>query len=81
MEAPELSDRIGTLTAPETQAQVSANYQRMAREKYLFEQARQKFPEVRIKRIPLVLNQVLNGAYASYGTGLKDALRNIIQPV
>lgn len=81
LRAQALSDRIGSLISPETQAQVPANYQRMAKDKYLFEQARQKYPELRIKRVPPVFNQLFKGAYARYGTGLKDALRNIIQPV
>lgn len=52
-----------------------------AQEKYLFEEARQAYPEARVLRIVPVLRQLRLGRYGRYGTGLKDAVRNILQPV
>lgn len=52
-----------------------------AREKYLFEEARQAYPEARVLRLVPILQQLRLGRYGRYGTGLKDAVRNLIQPV
>lgn len=75
LRAEALATRIGGVPG------VPAEYVAAAQEKYLFEQARQQYPEARLLRIAPVLAQLRLGRYARYGTGLKDAVRNIIQPV
>lgn len=60
---------------------VPADYVAAAQEKYLFEQARQRYPEARLLRLGPILRQLRLGRYARYGTGLKDAIRNLLQPV
>ncbi|GAB2561956.1 glycosyltransferase [Leucobacter ruminantium] len=52
-----------------------------AREKYLFEEARQAYPEARALRLVPILHQLRLGRYRRYGTGVKDAVRNLLQPV
>lgn len=52
-----------------------------AHEKYLFEQARQKYPSARVLRALPILRQLVRGRYSRFGTGLKDAVRNLLQPV
>lgn len=70
-----LAARIGDIEG------VPAEYAAAAREKYLFEQARQAYPEARVLRLVPVLRQLRLGRYGRYGTGLKDAVRNLLQPV
>lgn len=60
---------------------ISAEYRSMVEEKLAFERARQAYPEARIKRIMPILRQLRLGRYNVYGTGLKDAVRNLLQPV
>lgn len=60
---------------------VPGAYQAAAQEKYLFEQARQAYPEARLLRLIPILRQLRLGRYRRYGTGLKDAVRNLLQPV
>lgn len=60
---------------------VPGEYQAWAQEKLFFEQARQTYPETRILRVVPILRQLLHGRYGRYGTGLKDAVRNFLQPV
>ena len=52
-----------------------------AQEKYLFEQARQAYPRARALRLIPIAKQLRLGRYTRYGTGLKDAVRNLLQPV
>lgn len=59
----------------------SQEYITLAQEKLDFELARQAYPVRRISRIKPILRQWKLGNYASYGTGLKDAVRNFTQPV
>lgn len=70
-----LAERIGDIEG------VSSVRIAAAREKYLFEQARQAYPRARLLRLVPVWRQLSLGRYSKYGTGLKDAVRNIIQPV
>lgn len=60
---------------------VRPEYHDMAREKLAFEEARQAYPEARLLRAAPILRQLLRGRYGVYGTGLKDAVRNLLQPV
>lgn len=60
---------------------VPGEYRASAHEKYLFEQARQAYPAARWCRPIPILRQLRLGRYARYGTGLKDAVRNLLQPV
>ncbi|XPP27443.1 MAG: glycosyltransferase family 2 protein [Leucobacter sp.] len=60
---------------------VTGAYQAAAQEKYLFEQARQGYPKARPLRLIPILRQLRLGRYQRYGTGLKDAVRNLLQPV
>lgn len=60
---------------------VSESYRQMAREKLAFEEARQAYPESRLRRVGPILRQLRAGRYGVYGTGLKDAVRNLLQPV
>lgn len=60
---------------------VSEKYRKMAEEKFQFEAARQRYPAKRIARIPHIFRQLLAGSYHKYGTGAKDALRNLMQPI
>lgn len=60
---------------------VSAEYRSMVDEKLAFERARQAFPEARLLRLVPILRQIRLGRYRVYGTGLKDAVRNLLQPV
>lgn len=76
-----LAERIGSIDGPGGRGAVPGEFQAMAQEKYLFEQARQAYPEARVLRLAPVLRQLRLGRYARYGTGLKDAVRNLIQPV
>lgn len=62
-------------------AGVPDTYRAAAQEKYLFEQARQAYPEAHLLRLIPILRQLRLGRYGRYGTGLKDAVRNLIQPV
>lgn len=59
----------------------SSEYVAMALEKVAFEEARQNYPETRILRLGPVIAQWKLGRYRDYGTGLKDAVRNLLQPV
>ncbi len=56
-------------------------YRQMAHEKSEFESARQQYPEARLLRVVPVLRQLRKGRYGVYGTGMKDAVRNLLQPV
>ncbi|WP_353055610.1 glycosyltransferase family 2 protein [Leucobacter sp. CX87] len=60
---------------------VPAEYVEAAREKLAFEEARQAYPEARILRAAPIFRQLRLGRYSKYGTGLKDAVRNLLQPV
>ena len=60
---------------------VSAEYRSMAEEKLAFERARQAYPEARLRRLVPILRQLRLGRYGVYGTGFKDAVRNLLQPV
>lgn len=60
---------------------VPGKYGAAAAEKYLFERARQAYPRARILRLGPILRQLRLGRYGRYGTGLKDAVRNLLQPV
>ncbi len=75
LRAQSLATRIGSIPA------VSGAYRAAAGEKFLFEEARQRYPESRVLRAVPILQQVVRGRYERYGTGLKDAVRNLIQPV
>ncbi len=60
---------------------VTTEHRRMAAEKLQFEEARQRYPARRISRIPHIARQLFAGNYRQYGTGLKDAIRNLLQPI
>lgn len=60
---------------------VPAEFRAAAREKYAFEEARQAYPKPRLLRLAPVVRQLRLGRYGRYGTGLKDAVRNLLQPV
>jgi glycosyltransferase involved in cell wall biosynthesis len=60
---------------------VPADYLLAAREKLAFEEARQGYPAARILRAVPIFRQLRLGRYGRYGTGLKDAVRNLLQPV
>lgn len=60
---------------------VSAEYRSMVEEKLAFERARQAYPEARLRRLVPILRQLRLGRYSVYGTGFKDAVRNLLQPV
>lgn len=81
LRAQALDERIDDLRAPSSGRQPSPGYLEMAHEKYLFEQARQAYPEARLLRIAPILKQLSKGRYSRYGTGFKDAVRNLLQPV
>lgn len=61
--------------------EVGADIRRLAHEKAAFEMQRFALPANRLARLPGIARQVLNGNYERYGTGLRDAVRNLIQPV
>ncbi len=81
LRAQSLDERIDELISPLDGAKANPKYREMAHQKYRFEQARQAYPEARLKRVVPVLNQLRAGSYGRYGTGLKDAVRNLLQPV
>ncbi len=81
LRARSLDERIDGLKGPDGEAAVPAEYAEMAHEKFRFEQARQAYPRVRILRAVPILSQLIQGRYQRYGTGLKDAVRNLLQPV
>lgn len=60
---------------------VSGEYRAAAHEKFSFEEARQAYPRSRVRRLGPILTQLRLGRYTKYGTGLKDAVRNLLQPV
>lgn len=60
---------------------VPGEFRAAAHEKYAFEEARQAYPRARLLRLGPILRQLRLGRYARYGTGLKDAIRNLLQPV
>lgn len=60
---------------------IPAAYRAAAAEKLAFETARQAYPEARLRRAVPILRQLRSGRYARYGTGMKDAARNLVQPV
>lgn len=70
-----LAERIHTITG------VSSEHVAAAKEKYLFELARQNYPVARLRRFAPIMHQLRAGRYARYGTGVKDAVRNLLQPV
>lgn len=59
---------------------IPEKYRIMALKKYQFEDARRMYPSSRFARLPKIAMQLLSGNYFLYGTGLKDALRNLLQP-
>lgn len=73
--ASSLAQRIDGFTG------IPGEYRAMAHEKFLFEQARQNYPDNRIFRVVPIARQLCRGRYKKYGTGLKDAVRNLVQPV
>jgi glycosyltransferase involved in cell wall biosynthesis len=78
LRAQALAERIGEVDG------VPGEYLGAAQQKYLFEQARQAYPRARLLRLGPILRQLRLGRYRRYGTGLnglKDAVRNLIQPV
>lgn len=81
LRAQSLDERIDELVSPLDGAKANPKYREMAHQKYRFEQVRQAYPEARLKRIVPVLNELRAGNYGRYGTGLKDAVRNLLQPV
>lgn len=81
LRAQSLDGRIDSLTSPVNGAGVNGTYREMVHQKYSFEQARQAYPEPRMQRIVPILKQLRTGRYRRYGTGLKDAVRNLLQPV
>lgn len=81
LRAQALDERIDSLASPIDGAKPDVKYREMAHQKYSFEQARQTYPEPRLKRITPVLTQLRAGNYGRFGTGLKDAVRNLLQPV
>ena len=81
LRAQALDERIDNLSSPTDGAKADPKYREMAHQKYRFEQARQAYPEARLKRIAPILTQLRAGNYSRYGTGLKDAVRNLLQPV
>jgi len=70
-----LAERIDGITG------IPDHYRIAAREKFSFEAARQAYPEARVLRVVPILRQLLRGRYRSFGTGMKDAVRNLLQPV
>lgn len=60
---------------------VPEEYRASAHEKHRFEQARQAYPEARWRRLVPILRQLSFGRYGRFGTGVKDAVRNLVQPV
>ena len=81
LRAQALDGRIDGLKDLRSGVQPAPEYVEMAHEKYRFEQARQAYPEARLLRIVPILRQLGKGRYSRYGTGLKDAVRNLLQPV
>lgn len=81
LRAQALDARIDALLSPATGEQAAPEYREMAHEKYRFEQARQAYPKARVLRVGPILSQLRTGRYVRYGTGLKDAVRNLVQPV
>lgn len=53
---------------------------RVLEEKYLHEQVRSRLPNNRLRRIPLILSELLNLRYFRFGLGLSDAMRDFVQP-
>lgn len=60
---------------------VPGAFRAAAHEKYTFEEARQAYPKARLLRLAPIVRQLRLGRYRRYGTGLKDAVRNLLQPV
>lgn len=81
LRAQSLDNRFEDLRAPVNGREPVQEYVEMAHEKYRFEQARQAYPKARLLRILPILKQLGKGSYTRYGTGLKDAVRNLLQPV
>ena len=81
LRAQSLDERVDAFVSPLDGSAIAAGYAEMAHEKYRFEQARQNYPEQRILRALPILRQLSKGRYGAYGTGLKDAVRNLLQPV
>lgn len=81
LRAQSLDERVDSLRSPLGGEAPALRYREMAHEKYRFEQARQAYPEARLRRIAPILRQLRSGNYTRYGTGLKDAVRNLLQPV
>lgn len=81
LRAQALDARIDHLKGPFDGRPPASEYREMAHEKCRFEQARQAYPEARLLRIVPILKQLSRGRYSRYGTGLKDAVRNLLQPV
>lgn len=75
LRAKALAERLGDIGG------APGEYLAAAQEKYLFEQVRQAYPRSRALRLGPILRQLRLGRYARYGTGVKDAVRNLIQPV
>lgn len=80
LRAQALDQRIDDLVSPIDGAKVDAKHREMAHQKYRFEQARQAYPEARLMRVAPIVKQLRQGNYGRYGTGLKDAVRNLLQP-
>jgi hypothetical protein len=55
-------------------------YRKMVSQKLRFEEMRSHYPQKRLRRVPHILRQLLLGNYNKFGTGLKDAVRNLLQP-
>ena len=51
-----------------------------ARGKLAHERFRQGLPRVRVLRVPAVLGAVIGGRYGRYSRGIRDAVRDVLQP-
>lgn len=60
---------------------VPGRYRAAAREKFAFEEVRQAYPAARLLRLAPIVQQLRLGRYSRYGTGFKDAIRNLLQPI
>lgn len=60
---------------------VSDEFRTMAHSKFEFELIRQSYSTRRLKRLFPILGQLVRGNYRRYGTGTKDAVRNLLQPI
>lgn len=72
----DLAERLPKLEAGNQASQVYAAQQKLAHEV-----ARSAYAASRFRRIAPVLREMTTGRYATYGLGLQDVLRDLVQPV